>query len=926
MKQKLLTKLLTLVLLTLGGVINPAWGEIVKYTISSKNTLSTTGTAPEGSSASIVETYSTSKQMTKTNSQTLTLKGWDGYTISNITLSMKSNGSGGAGNLSYSTDSGTTFTYIVGSNGTGVNFNDSRWYNAWSTEYVNISKDVEIEASSSDIVIKIYATANSLYCLSYQITYDVSSSSSAEATTTTIDASGITNTNKFVGTSAGSLSATVKDESETAVAGAEVTWTSSDTDVATINSEGEVTLVAAGTITITASYAGEDGVYKSSLDTYELVVVDEDPTLTTIWSEDFSEYAADDIPSGGTYSYACANGGSTTKVYSQNSAGGTSPELLVSKSSGSFTAVIPLLYPAYAYSGNLTLTFKSNANNINVKTTTDGLAVSGEESSGAGVTFSTPDTHKVSFTGITNSTENITIVFTATSSSNVRLDDIVLKGKQAELPYVATPVITPTSGAVVSGQEVTISCATDGASIYYTTDGTNPSSSSTLYNPESKPTITAETTIKAIGIKDGLTNSSVAEASFTIAAPCATPTFSVAAGDVVKGTTVTIACATDGATIYYTTNGDEPTTSSSVYSTALTINATQTIKAIATKDGNANSAVASVSYTVQDYTSLPFEWAGGINSDLAALTGVTIDGLGDYAAQNAPYRIKMDGVGDYIQVKTNAQPGKVYVGVKMIGGATTSKIKVQESADGTSFTDVEEFTIKGSQNDILNFETSNSFAATTRYVKIIKSVHGSNVGVGPITITGCEAVTVTSAGYATYASTSPLDFTGKDIKAYIAEQNGTTGVTFTQVNKVPANTGVLLYKDGGATEVIPVFDGAADDVTGNVFVPGTGAAVASEDGDYRNYILNKPSEKPIGFYKAASQTVAKNRAYIHIDASAPIKEFIALPDFEDDATSIQNSKFEIQNEEAPIYNLAGQRLNKMQKGINIVNGKKIMVK
>ncbi len=189
-----------------------------------------------------------------------------------------------------------------------------------------------------------------------------------------------------------------------------------------------------------------------------------------------------------------------------------------------------------------------------------------------------------------------------------------------------------------------------------------------------------------------------------------------------------------------------------------------------------------------------------------------------------------------------------------------------------------------------------------------------------------EAVKVTSAGYATYASDSKLDFTGKEIKAYIAEQNGTTGVTFTQVNKVPANTGVLLYKDGGATEEIPVYDGAADDVTGNVFVKGEGAAVTSEDGSYKNYILNKPSEKPIGFYKAAGQTVAKNRAYIHIDASAPIKEFIALPGFEDDATSIEETLSDSPVNGENIYNLAGQRLNKMQKGINIVNGKKIMVK
>jgi len=46
--------------------------------------------------------------------------------------------------------------------------------------------------------------------------------------------------------------------------------------------------------------------------------------------------------------------------------------------------------------------------------------------------------------------------------------------------------------------------------------------------------------------------------------------------------------------------------------------------------------------------------------------------------------------------------------------------------------------------------------------------------------------------------------------------------------------------------------------------------------------------------------------------------------FDDDATSIQNSKFKIQNEEALIYNLAGQRLSKPVKGINIVSGRKVL--
>lgn len=251
-----------------------AWAETVTYAISSKNTLSPTGTAPEGSTATLVETYSTSQQMTKGNSQTLTLSGFQGCTISNITLSMRSNQSGGAGKLSYSTDGGENYTYLAGSASAGVAFNTSDWHGSWSTTYVNVSKDVEIDATSSDLIIKIEATTNSLYCQSYTITY---TNNSSAATTTTIDASGITNTDVYTSTAAGTLSATVTSGGNP-ISGATVTWTSSKENVATIASDGTVTLVGAGTTTITASYAGESGTYRSSSGTYDLIVTSSAPT------------------------------------------------------------------------------------------------------------------------------------------------------------------------------------------------------------------------------------------------------------------------------------------------------------------------------------------------------------------------------------------------------------------------------------------------------------------------------------------------------------------------------------------------------------------------------------------------------------------------------------------------------------------------
>ena len=83
----------------------------------------------------------------------------------------------------------------------------------------------------------------------------------------------------------------------------------------------------------------------------------------------------------------------------------------------------------------------------------------------------------------------------------------------------------------------------------------------------------------------------------------ATPEFNVASGAVNSGTSVTITCATDGAKIYYTTDGNDPTAESTEYTGAISITEAVTLKAIAVKDGMNDSAVASASYTIKpDYS------------------------------------------------------------------------------------------------------------------------------------------------------------------------------------------------------------------------------------------------------------------------------------------------------------------------------------
>ena len=144
--------------------------ETVTYTVASTTSVTQTGTAPTGSSATYSSTYGSKYQLTAGNSMTFTLSGYAGYKITGITLSMKSNTSSGAGTFSMVAGS-TTLSSI-----SDAKFNTSFWYGAWSTSYVNITPTMTNNnytiGSGENVVITIAATANSLYCQSITLTYE----------------------------------------------------------------------------------------------------------------------------------------------------------------------------------------------------------------------------------------------------------------------------------------------------------------------------------------------------------------------------------------------------------------------------------------------------------------------------------------------------------------------------------------------------------------------------------------------------------------------------------------------------------------------------------------------------------------------------------------------------------------------------------
>jgi len=217
--------------------------------------------------------------------------------------------------------------------------------------------------------------------------------------------------------------------------------------------------------------------------------------------------------------------------------------------------------------------------------------VDGEETASAGLTALGTATYTAS--SLPLGEHKLTATYSGSSSyeqstSPTVAVDVIPK------PTAATPVLSPAPGTFTSAQKISVTDVTKGAILYYSTNGSTPTTKYT--GPIS---VDATATIKAMAIAAGYSNSPVVSGQYAIHLPLDLPKLSLASGTYATAQTVSITDASPVAKLFYTTNGQTPTASSTLYTKPIAVSKTETLKVVALATGYPPSAVVTERYTIK---------------------------------------------------------------------------------------------------------------------------------------------------------------------------------------------------------------------------------------------------------------------------------------------------------------------------------------
>jgi hypothetical protein len=475
---------------------------------------------------------------------------------------------------------------------------------------------------------------------------------------------------------------------------------------------GQITLTASEVIHAVAANNASGTVYTQSADVSASYTVEGSiatPTISSAGGLTSTTYP-------GTFSVSLSDTDSSASIY-YTLDGSTPSATNGRKYSGAFTVSSTLTVTAIAIDTTHGTSFSLAASQLFtiIEATPVISPASGTITAGAKVTITDADSgaaiyYSTDSKAATTSSTRYTGPFPISSSTTVNAIAVntgaatnYTQSQDASASYtvnsaLATPVITTAGGHTTATYpetvDVTITDSDTSASIYYTTDGSTPSQSNgTRYAAPFG--VGATGTVKAVAV-DPAGASAVASLSITITE--ATPTFLPAAGLISPGASVTIRDADSSATIYYTTDGSDATTSSSIYSSPITIAAAKIIHAVAinTKPGENRGLSAQASASYSPYTGRTI--SGTVVSGSLPIIGASVHlvaaGVSGYASGSAsltvtPSSVATDSSGGFsLGYTCPSAPGDqlylVATGGSTVSGETNASIALMTALGSCS--------------------------------------------------------------------------------------------------------------------------------------------------------------------------------------------------------------------------------------------------
>lgn len=515
------------------------------------------------------------------------------------------------------------------------------------------------------------------------------------------------------------------------------------------------------------------------------------------------------------------------------------------------------------------------------------------------------------------------------------------------LPQLDKPVFSPTEYNFVKSTIVTISEPQE-STIYYTLDGTDPTTDSEIY-PTSGIELTDTKTIKAIAVREGYENSEVATATYTRVAEAPTITFEGEA--TFEDEKVVYITPAEGTTVYYTLNGKTPNNNSDECPDTITLKADATLKVIAyegkhksniveqkftlASSGSAESSIGTATL-VTDATKLAegdqvvivasgYNYALSTNQQTNNRTAVEVEKNGENIVLNSSVQIlNLVSVSKGQFSFHTGEKGYLYA-----AGTSGNQLKTKTTQDdkgiftvgidskGVATIQAIDKTVRGT----LRFNNSNNPKIFSCYDEDNNQQDVSLYKVNTATIEN-PILNVTPAGWATlYLGYNVVIPEG--VTCYVASEINGESVKLVEVTDVlPANTAVIVKAAEGeytfevTKETATVESNKMKGTTKNEYITEEAYVLANGDDGVALYkvVMNG------GVFLNNA-----NKAYLPASALPQTLNAKALK-FNFDTTGVEGVKVETEGKKV-IYDLSGRRMNEMTKpGVYVVNGKKMMVK